>query len=500
MPSVAFNEISSNIRTNTHHMEVDGSRAVSGAVDVPHKILVMGIKLGSGSVAELVPKQILSPEQAEAYWGVGSQIADAVAAAKAANSTTEMWGIGIDANSGGTAGTTTLTVTGTTTSAGTLYLYIGGELFTIAVASGDAANDIAAAINTQLQASTKYPRIAFTSGVSTNVVTLTMKWAGEEQPDVRFGAQGEELVAGITSIVVAEGTAGAGNPDVSEIITVMGDEPYETVIMPWTDATNLTALETEMLRRFGGMVQAEGVAFCADRDSHSNVTTFGNSRNSKHLCAAGFESALVMSPTWRLAAVVGATDAGETHPSRPRQTLQLPGVKVATASLNSKWTQAERNLLLTDGISTVTYDASGNVYIERLITTYQTNAQSTPDTTYLNVNTLRQLAYLRYQRRTKISLNFPRFMAGGPESSDDPEEEIPPGQPIVTVHVLRNHGLAQMIEEWVPGGICENDVERFKDEYKVFRDPTDRDRFQEQMGPNLMNQFRGLSGQIQFLL
>ncbi|MCZ7009896.1 phage tail sheath subtilisin-like domain-containing protein, partial [Salmonella enterica] len=77
-------------------------------------------------------------------------------------------------------------------------------------------------------------------------------------------------------------------------------------------------------------------------------------------------------PPWIWAAVVAGVDAKEPDPARPRQTLPLPGC-LAPAEAD-RFTREERDILLHEGVSTYVVDAGGLARIERLITTYQTNA------------------------------------------------------------------------------------------------------------------------------
>lgn len=489
MAGISFNSIVGNIRTNTNHLEVDASRAVQGLSSRKHVILAMGTKLPTGTVAELVPKPVLSGDQADEFFGVGSPLAESIRAGKAANSDTELWAVGIDANAGGTAGTIAATVVGTMTSDGTIAMYIAGRYVAVGVLDGDDAEDIADAIVAAYNAHPQAARMPFTVANVLGVITFTMKWAGVEVADVRFNYNDSDAFPpGITSIVVAAGVAGAGNPDVAEIITAIGDEWYDTFINPWTDDTNQLLLETELERRFGGMVQLEGLAFGAFVGTHGDTSTEGNARNSKHHCIMGANES--PTPVWVWAAVTGFVDAFEPDPARPRQTLSLPGC--LPAKRTSIWKQSERNTHLFDGISTHVVDQSGAVTIERLITTYQTNSLNVPDASFLDVTTLRTLAAIRFDRRSAIALSFPRH-----KLMDD-GQALPPGQPIATPNGIKAHGLAQF-ERWQASGWVEN-FDQFKDEYIVIRDPGDVNRIQEQMSPDLMNQFRGLSGQIQYLL
>jgi len=402
-----------------------------------------------------------------------------------------MWAIGIDALTGGTAGTKTATITGTATETSTIHLYIAGRYVPVAIASGDAQNTVATKINTAIQAHPDYVRMPFTTGVATNVVTFTAKWKGVDVADVRTNySASDENVAGVT-VTVAAGVSGAGNPDVTEILDAIGDvTQYDTIVCPWTDATNLTALEQELLSRWGGMRQIDGVLFTAVAGSHGTATTLGSSRNSPfHVCMA---TNLSPTPPWLWAAALGAVDAGQSDPAMPRQTLPLLGILPAAETL--QWGQADRNLLLYDGIATHVVDAGGNVTIERLITTYQTNAQGVPDTAFLDVETVRTLSAIRFDGNSAVSLQYPRAKLckdGAP---------LPPGQRVVTPNGMKAF-LAGRYDIWGSLGWVElASKEQFMDELLCDIDLNDVNRLVAQGGPDLMNQFRGLSVQWQFIV
>jgi phage tail sheath gpL-like len=493
MTTVPFNTIASGIRTNTHHTEFDSSRAVAGALTRHHKILVIGRRLATGTVEEFELKRVLSADQGESFHGVGSELAEMIRAAKKANAQTEMWSIGAAPLAGGTAGTKTITVTGTATADKTIHLYIAGRFYVpVAIAGGDLENAIATKINTAIQAHREYARMPFTSDVATSVVTVTMKWKGVDVADVRTNYNpSDENVPGVT-VEIEAGVAGAGNPDVGEVIAAWGDTTqWDTIVMPWTDATNLGLLETELLSRWGGMRQIDGHAFAAVFGSHGTASTLGSSRNSKHLTIMGAN--LSPTPPWIWAAVVGAVDAFEPDPARPRQTLPLPGVLAAKPT--ELWGDADRNLLLFDGISTHVVDQGGNVTIERLITTHQTNAQGVPDAAYLDVETIRTLSAIRYDGNSAVSLAFPRCKL----AKDG--VDLPAGQPIVTPNVMRAFLGGRYANVWAALGWVEGAaLKQFMEELIVGIDDSDPNRLVAQGGPDLMNQFRGMSTQWQFIV
>jgi phage tail sheath gpL-like len=485
--SISFSQIPIDVRVPGHYLEFDPSRAVGGLPAIHHKILVLGQRLAAGSVAEGVPTRITSAGQAEAAFGRGSMLSAMFAALKAANHYTETWAIALDDAAAGVAATHTVTVTGPAAAAGTINLYVGGIQVQAAVGAGDTANTIAAAIHSALDARADLP---VTSAVATNVVTLTFRHKGEAGTalDIRDSYHfGEALPAGV-ALAYAAGVAGSGNPSIATALTAMGAEQYHTLITPWTDAANLTALETELSARWGPMVQKEGLAFAAAAGTHSAIGTLGASRNSPHLSILG--SGASPTPPWIWAAVAGAVDAYEPDPARPRQTLALPGC--LPPAPEDRFTLEEQNILLYDGISTYAVDPGGLCTLQRLITTYQVNAAGVADISYLDVETLRTLAYLRFSVRSRIALKFPRHKLASDGAS------FGAGQAIVTPRIIRAELIA-LFRQWEDAGLAE-DGEQFKTDLIVERNGSDPNRVDALIPPNVINQFRVFAAAIQFRL
>ncbi|MDP1534171.1 MAG: phage tail sheath C-terminal domain-containing protein, partial [Rubrivivax sp.] len=232
----------------------------------------------------------------------------------------------------------------------------------------------------------------------------------------------------------------------------------------------------------------EGHAFAAASGTHGTIGTLGDSRNSPHLTIMGAGKS--PTPPWEWAAVVGAVDAFEPDPARPRQTLWLPGILPAAEA--DRYTRDERNLHLFDGIATHLVDAGGRVLIERLITTYKTNAFGVPDISYLDVETMRTLAYLRFSVRARIALKFPRHKLANDGT------RFGPGQAIVTPLTIRAELLA-LFRQWEEAGLAEG-FEQFKTDLIVERNGSDPNRVDAIIPPDVINQFRVFAGQVQFRL
>ncbi|RHW17203.1 phage tail protein [Sphingomonas gilva] len=487
--SVSFLSIPAQLRTPGSYIEFDSSRAVSGLPPAPNKYLLIGQRLAAGTVAALTPTRIVSADQAVQAFGRGSMLAAMARVLKLADPRTECWAVALDDDAGGTAATHTITVTGPATAAGSIALMVAGRQVKIGVLPGDAAATIATAIAAAINAD---PDMPATAAAAAAVVTLTARHKGTagSDIDVRHSFyQGEALPAGV-ALAVAAGVAGAGNPALAGAIAAIGDEQYQTIVLGFADAATLTAIEAELLSRWGPLRQIEGLAFAGARGAHGALLDLGEARNSQLVSIIGAKAS--PTPPWEWAAsyagVVGFN--GAIDPARPFQTLTLPGV--IPPAQKDRFTRIERDLLLADGISTFTVDAGGAAMIERAITTYQVNAQGLEDIAFLDVTTPLTLAYIRLAVRSMIGLKYPRHKLA------DDDTNFRPGQAIVTPRILHAELIALMrqLEE---AGLVEN-IEQFKADLIVERDKTDPGRINALLPPNIVNQFRVFAARIEFRL
>jgi len=241
---------------------------------------------------------------------------------------------------------------------------------------------------------------------------------------------------------------------------------------------------------FGPTVQRDGHAWAGLSGSHGTLTTFGAGQNSPHLSVLGLRG--VPTPPWECAATLAAVSvpALAADPARPVQTLQLPGI--TAPRITDRFTFQERDLLLRDGISTFRTNDAGQVFIERVVTTYQTSPGGAEDISYLDVETLKTLAFLRYDLRTMISLRFPRHKLA------DDGTAFARGQNVVTPGTLRAEIIARFLQ-WEALGLVEG-VDQFKSGIIVVRNGSDPNRVDALLPPDLVNQFRVLAAQIEFIL
>lgn len=484
---ISFNQIPSNVRVPLVYIEFDNSRAVQGTPAISHRILILGQRLAAGTVLQGVLTRITNDAQPELFFGRGSQLAAMLIAARAANPYTEIWSLALDDNGAGVASQNTITVTGPATEAGTIALYVAGKRIQVAVANADTANAIAAAINAAINAQTDLP---VTSAVLAAVVTLTARNKGEHVIDVRDSYYtGEQKPKGV-GLAYVQTVAGAGNPAIGTAIAAFSAEWWNTIVTPWTDAANMTALEAELDGRAGPTKMIDAIAYTAFRGTHAATDTFGAGRNSKYVSCIG--SGLAPEPAYVWAAVYGVTAAFNlaNDPARPLQTLPLVGLK--PPAIKDRWTLSEQNILLFDGIATFMVDAGGQALIQREVTMYQVNSFGVDDPSYLDVTTPATLSYIRYATRARITQKFPRHKLA------DDGTQFGPGQAIVTPAVIRAE-LVALMRELELAGIVEN-VEKFRADLIVERNANDRNRIDVLAPPDLVNQFRVFAEQVQFIL
>jgi phage tail sheath gpL-like len=399
---VPFNSIPAALRLPGIYVEFDNSLANNA--DPSFKILVIGQRLSAGTVAEGVPTRITSPAQAEEYFGRGSMLAEQLIALLAANQWMNITAIALDEAAAGAVATGTITITGTATSTGTLALYIAGKQVNVGVTVADTATVIGDAIAAAVAADTTLP---VTAANVAGVVTFTAKWKGETGNgiDVRLGYYGEQLPKGIAAAIVAM-SGGTTNPDLAVAIAAMADEWYNWIACPFTDAANLVKLETELDSRWGPTRQIGARAFTAFRGNHADTVTHGDSRNNPHVTCMGTNLAPQPPYIWAAVNTVVAAAALAIDPARPLQTLKLPNIMAPAIEL--RWTDAERNLLLFDGVASYKVGSDGSVMIERQITMYQVNAADIADDSYLDINVPETLERIRFEQRKMFSSKYPR--------------------------------------------------------------------------------------------
>lgn len=487
--SISFNSIPANNRVPFVFVEFNNTNAIQGTGLKAYKALLLGQKLAAGSATANVPVRVTSAAQGISLFGEGSMLHHMLEKWFATNKTTALWVIPQEDNGAGVKAQGTLTFTGPATGAGAINLYFAGRKISVAVAAADTATAIATAVAAAINAK---PSLGVTATSALGVVTFDYVHKGlvGNEFDTRANYfDGEALPAGV-GLTIVQLTGGTLNPVLTAAIAAMGEEQYDVIATGYNDATSLTAIEAEMADRFGPLRQNDGVVFTAKNGNFAALTALGDSRNSPHVSI----SAMYKHPSHvaQFAAALAAVVAfyGNIDPARPFQTLAVAGE--LPASETDRFTNAERNLLLFDGISTNNVDAGGLVRLERMITTYQENALGADDVSYLDVTTMLTLSFLRYDFRNYFASKYPRHKLANDGT------RFGEGQAVMTPALGKAEAIAKF-RAWEELGLVEN-AEDFKANLIVERNSGDVNRLDFLLPPNLINALVTTAAQIDFRL
>lgn len=489
---VQFTEIPSNQRLPLFATEIDNSRAIQGVTTKEYNVLCLGQRLSSGTKPALIKEVITSDAQARLFYGAGSMIAEMLATFRASNLSIKLTALPLEDDGGGVAASGDQIFVGTATKAGTIFFYLAGLRMTLGVAVGDTKENIATNLVAVINGKLNRVINAVVDGGAADKINFTARNKGAESSDLdfRFNIEdGEEFPDGITLGAANQLSSGTSNPDVTAAIAVFGDTQWDFIINPYNDGANLTLLESELDDRFSATKQIGGNLIGAKRGNFSTLSSLGAGRNSKHTTIIAQEGP---TPAFLWAADAAAVISASTSidQARPYQTLALSNVRAPSESelLNNQ----ERNLLLFDGISATKVGAGNVVRIERIITGFQVNDFGAEDESFLDLNTLATLHFLRFDWNNHLALEFPRHKLANDGT------KAAAGSPIVTPKTIRAEAIAKA-REWEFLGLVEN-VDAFKDALVVERPSSSVVTIDTLLQPDLVNQFRIARTLLQFLL
>ncbi|EGA9622704.1 phage tail sheath subtilisin-like domain-containing protein [Salmonella enterica] len=497
-----FNEIQSDNRISLAQIEFDNSMAVVGTPAQHQTVLMFGqanLKDGKadGTGQLDTPVRITRDAQAVSLFGRGSMLAWMVKEFIAINPDTELYVIAQGAGTGN-ADAGSLTLSGTATGDGVLSVYVGGRRYQVAVAGGQKGKALADRLAALINADRDAPFTAVSAapagadvGADASVVSLTARFISEcAAHDIRLNYyDGETTPDGLT-VVITSPAAKAANPDITRSVANMGERQYNYVVMPYKDQANLNVLSAELLKRWGPVKMSDGAVWMAHTGTQGEITAFGESRNDFLFTCSAVPKAPEPDYIWAASVCATCAPSLSTDPARPLQTLAVSS-RLAPQSAD-RLTREERNLLLHGGIATVTVAAGDVVQIERQVTMYRVNKYGDVDPSYLDIETIYTLSYLRYSLRTFVTQRFPRHKLA------DDDTPVAPGQPIVTPKIMSLQLIA-LGEEWVDQGLVEN-LDTFRKNLLVERNTSNRNRLDVLCTPDLVNQFRFFAAQIRFIL
>jgi phage tail sheath gpL-like len=325
-----------------------------------------------------------------------------------------------------------------------------------------------------------------TAEYADNDVTLEAKFMGvlgNEIPVV-VGYNFEEVPP--INITVTRMSGGAGTPDLNNVISNLGENPYDYIATPFTDSASLQALDQAVAERWHAMAafNIQSVVYGVVSGTYDAISAKGKSLNSEFITLVGVDGQPQTSWIWAASLVAAVSDPLTNDPAAPITTLELLGLKAPRKCWNWKL----RNELLFSGISTFTSDKAGNVYVDKLITTYQYDAQGYPDASYLSIHVPELMRNIRRIQAAALASSF-----RGYKLTDYPEQHAG-GQKIISTDGIKAFLVALYGRSLMDERAWCTDANHYAESLLVERDPENRQRINYHDEPVMIGQLEIIAG------
>jgi phage tail sheath gpL-like len=468
----------------------DSSQATTGPALFPVAGLLIGQKLAAGTGTANTLIQVSNADEVLVAAGAGSMAHRMAKAWFTENSSSTCYVILLDDAGTATASTVPLTFSGTTASVtGELVAYITGKRIAVPVAVGDSFDVAAANLVTAITAWVDSP-VTAAYATPTMTLTSTQKGIAAGDIDVRFNYnRGEVFPAGI-SVEVGAVVPGTIDPDIQDALDAIGPTWVNCCANPYTDNTNMTALEVFADSEIDVWNKRGGMWWGTVRDTRTNLITYGTDTNRNHFQTATAMGYKRLQSTFEVSAAI----AGETALSIDSSDVAVPFHRMPLKSISplepgDKWTAQERNQLALASIATLTDD--NGVQTESTVTMYRKNSAGAADTAYQMQNKVFSLLYYRYTFENRILTKYPRA-----KLADNAETITSATAPVMTPKVGKAEALAHF-KQLEAAGIVEN-YTQFAEQLIVQRDETNKNRLDWLLPADFVDQFIVGSGVVQF--
>lgn len=384
------------------------------------KVLFVGQKVAAGTATagDLV-QDIPNDGSEDTLFGQRSHLAGMVREFKKLNERTQVDAIPLD-DATGTQATSTITVSGTATEAGRIYVTFGSEQlhrYAVDIASGDAAAAVATAITTAFAVDDDSP---FTVADATAVVTATAANDGTLAND--WSVKVEGTIAGLT-FTLAGWSGGATDPTLTGILDVIGNIRYQTIV--WPNNYALTELETLLDTRFNAAyLILDGIGIQVKKGTLASLKTYADQNSqsivilgNKTVAESDRDGTAVMempdiiaaqfaafkalrltdaAPLARYLTTVSPSDqfGSQALASLPYHNTVMPNLPIPDP--RDEFTLAEQAELTDNGVGVFSANRAFNTTIlGTIVTTYLTNGAGNPDSSFKFLETVETASVIR---------------------------------------------------------------------------------------------------------
>lgn len=466
---------------------IGGPGTSAGAA--PEKVILLGnailsalsgaspsYSLAAGTAAVEEPVFVASSDDAATLFGRGSELHRMALAFFAQYPDGTLYACPV-AEASGTPASGVLTFATTASAAFTVRLRLMGTVIDVAVASGDSATVIAAAVADAINDASDLPIYAQNSA---GVVTITAKHDGlrgnslvvdayfvsSTGAETRITTGSTTSPGSTTGIWSSTGTLGSeitlssGATQDSFVNALTAIEPvrYHRIVGACIDATNIGRIVKHINAQAGPTVQKLEQAVCGTADTYANAVTLATGQNAARLQVVWHHASPL--PVWECASQVcaarlnGDASAGgllvgeSSDPAANLDGLELASV-VMQRVVADQPTATEIENALNNGLTPLAASGSrpGYASVVRSITSRSLRS-GTPNYAVLDTSSVTVPDYVADSLRSDIASTF----AGCKLAADSATNAPPTASRVVTPSIVRAR-IAQKLTEWESAAI-----------------------------------------------
>ncbi|MDR2942786.1 MAG: phage tail sheath protein [Treponema sp.] len=484
--AIPFKQIPENLLVPGQYDEIDNSLA--GSQGDIKKALMIGYKLATAEAESGKPVNVSSAVKAHQLFGYGSPAAIMAETFLSLNKVEELYVLPIHEPEAGTAWKKQFTVSGTAAVAGAVRITVNGRYFDAAVTAGATAEEIAAAITAKINSEITLP---VSAEADADVVTISANVKGTA------GNNNNVWVAGAPSsgiyVIYSATTDGTGVTEIKQYLKGLGEIRYNFIASDFDDAENIRASSDELESRYGAMRQIGGRMYIALSGELGTKTDAGtmlakaDKVNSPHIIFIPKGVSPELPCVWSAAWCASACRILADDPAANTYDTKITGL-IGGVEFNAD----ERQKLLEAGIATYRLDTTGNVLIERLVTSYTENTDGGRDTSYLDVQVTETVDAVRTYINAEAKKRFKDWKLSSTN------ENFGSGAKVMSPGVFRSFLAGLYSDVFIKEKQWCQDFDAYKKSIIVEVKSGSKTRLEYKHQPNLIGQFYIGAGVLQF--
>jgi phage tail sheath gpL-like len=486
--AVPFKQIPAALLVPGQYQEIDNSLA--GAQGDIKKALMIGYRLSSGSSPAGVPANVLSAQKAHELFGCGSPAAIMAETFLSLNKVEELWVLPVPEPEAGTAWKKRFTASADNALAGAVNVTVNGKTYAAAVTKGALAADVAAAVVARINSELTLPVSAEVDESDSASFWITSNAKGAcgngNTVTIESEASGVNVSEGAT-------TQGTGVTSLAPYFAALGETRYNFFASDFNDALNIRASSDELESRYDAMRQIGGRMFIALTGALGTKTEAGTmlnlagEANSPHIVLVPRSVNPGLPCEWAAAWCAVSCRVLADDPAANTYDTKVTGLLGG-----AEFTADERQKMLEAGIATYRMDTTGNVLIERLVTSYTENSDGGRDTSYLDIQVTETVDAVRTYINTEAKKRFKDWKLASTA------ENFGSGAKVMSPGVFRSF-LAELYSDvFIKEKQWCQDFDSYKKSILVEVKAGSKTRLEYSHQPNLIGQFYIGAGLLQF--